>query len=42
MKCDNCNEDMVLVSTVDETTGIIIKLYTCFHCGNRKVTDKTE
>lgn len=39
MKCDNCNEDMVLVSTVDEATGIIIKLYTCFHCGN---TDKTE
>lgn len=42
MKCNNCNEDMVLVSVVEETTGEIIKVYSCFHCGNNSVANKTE
>lgn len=42
MKCDNCNEDMVLVSAVDENTGAIVKIYTCFHCGNGKIASKAE
>ena len=40
MICNNCNEEMVLTSVLDEDTGTIIKIYMCFHCGNKGKADK--
>lgn len=39
MKCNNCNEDMVKTSVLDEDTESIIEIYKCFHCGNEEETE---
>lgn len=39
MKCDNCKENMVKTTIIDEDTGALVEIYRCFHCGNEEKAD---